>query len=104
MILFEEVLLVFQAQDLNVDQYTRRLQQPFRMQSSATLSSMTRKEELLPRHHWIIFSTVLDRLESSKEPILCHQHQVLSQTAAWPSSFDNPSVLPSPTSSPSSRQ
>ena len=51
--LFEEALLVFEAQDLNV---TRRLQPPFRMQSSATVLSMTRKKELLPRHHWIVFS------------------------------------------------
>ena len=53
--LFEEALLVFEAQDLNKNG-TRRLHPPFRMQSSVTVSSMTRKKELLPRHHWIIFS------------------------------------------------
>ena len=54
--LFEEAMLVFEAQDLNVEQYTRRLQQPFRMQSRATMSSMMRKKELLTRHHWNVFS------------------------------------------------
>ena len=53
--LFEEALLVFEAQDLNVNS-TRRLQQLFRVQSSASMSSMMRKKELLPRHHWIVFS------------------------------------------------
>ena len=53
--LFEEALLVFEAQDPNVER-KQRLQQPFRMQFSATLSSMMRKKELLPRHHWILFS------------------------------------------------
>ena len=37
-------------------QGTRRLQQPYRRQSSAAVLSMMRKiKELLPRHHWIIF-------------------------------------------------
>ena len=31
------------------------MQQPFRIQPSATVSSMTRKEELLPRPYWAIF-------------------------------------------------
>ena len=53
--LFEEALLVFEAQHPNVDS-TLRLQQLFRMQSSATVLSVARKKELLPRHHWIIFS------------------------------------------------
>ena len=48
---------------------TCRFQQPFRMQPSATVSSMMREKELLPRHHWIVFfKRVDDRLESSKEP------------------------------------
>ena len=34
---------------------TRRLQQTFRMQSSATVSSVVRKKELLPRHPWTLF-------------------------------------------------
>ena len=47
---------------------TYRLQQPFRMQPSATVSSMMRKKELLPRLHWIVFFKRVDRIESSKEP------------------------------------
>ena len=53
--LFEEALLVFEAEHLNVGRYTK-VAATFRMQSSATVSSMMRKRELLPRHHWIVFS------------------------------------------------
>lgn len=42
------------------------LKQLFRMQSSATISSVKRKNKLLSRHCWVIFSR--DRIESSKEP------------------------------------
>ena len=52
--LFEEALLVFEDRT-QMQNDTRRLQQPFRMQSSATMSSMTSKKVLLPRHHQIIF-------------------------------------------------
>ena len=34
----------------------QRLQQLFRMQFCATVSSVMKKEELLSRHHWISFS------------------------------------------------
>ena len=49
---------------------TQRLQQLFRVQFSATVSSMMRKKELPPRFHWIIFSKGLnsDRIKFSKEP------------------------------------
>ena len=40
--LFEEIRLIFEAQDLNVEWYMK-VQQPFRMQFSATVSSMIRK-------------------------------------------------------------
>ena len=49
-IMMETLLLRHRTQMQNG---TRRLQQPFRMQSSATMSSMTRKTELLHRHPWI---------------------------------------------------
>ena len=45
--LFEEALLVFEAQDLNIEPYKK---------FAATMSSMMRKKELLPRHHRIVFS------------------------------------------------
>ena len=54
---------------------TQRLQQPFRMQSSATVSSMTRKKELPPRHHWIIFSRGQIELNLAMNQNLGHQHQ-----------------------------
>ena len=54
---------------------TRSLQQPFRMQSSATVSSMTRKNELLPRHHWIVFSRGQIELNPARKQNLCHQRQ-----------------------------
>ena len=54
--LLEEALLAFQAQDPDVEWYMKT-QQAFRMQSTATESSMGRKKKLLPRHHRIIFSS-----------------------------------------------
>ena len=39
----KEALLIFKAQDLKVECY-KRLQQPFRLQSSATVSSMMREK------------------------------------------------------------
>ena len=50
--MFEEALLVFEAQDLNVES----------AQSQATVLSMMRKKELLPRHDWIILSRVWTEL------------------------------------------
>ena len=52
-----------------------RLQQPFRTQSSATESSLTRNKELLPRHHWVIFSRGLIELNPAMNQNMCHQHQ-----------------------------
>ena len=55
---------------------TRRLEQHvFRMQSSATMSSMMRNKELVPRHHWIIFSRGQIELNTIRNQNLCHQHQ-----------------------------
>ena len=69
--------------------------------------SMTRKRELLPRYHWIFFFfRKVDRTESSKEPESVPSAPGMSETAACPPSpiADDPSVLPSPTSSPNSSQ
>ena len=76
------------------------------MQSSATESSMMRKKELLPRHHWIVFIKRVDRIESSKEPEPVPLVSGMSEVAACPPSpiADDSSALPSPTSSPSSSQ
>ena len=65
--MFEEALLVFEAQDLNVEQYIKAAAayqhnprllgcSSLSAQSQATVLSMMRKKELLPRHDWIILS------------------------------------------------
>ena len=72
--LFEETLLVFEAQDRNIEWYTK-VAAAVQKQSSATVSSMTRKEELLPRHHWIAFPRGEIELNPARNQNLCHQHQ-----------------------------
>ena len=106
--LFEEALLVFEVQDSNVERYMK-VQQPFRMQSSATVSSMMRKKELLSRHHWIIFFKRVDRIESSKEPEPVPSTSGVSEIAACspspiaddPSALHLPPCLPPPVSNSS---
>ena len=103
--LFEEALLVFEAQDLNVEWY---------MKVAAAVENaiqcyhliLMRKRELLPRHHWIIFFKRVDRIESSKESEPVPSTSGVSEIAACPSSpiADDPSSLPSPTSAPSFSQ
>ena len=53
--LFKEALLVFEAQDLNVEQYTKAAA-AVQNTIQCYCISMMRKKELLPRHHWIVFS------------------------------------------------
>ena len=62
---------------------------------------MMRKIELLPGHHWIIFLKRVDRTESSREPEPVPSASGMSEIAACPPSpiADDPSALPSPTSS-----
>ncbi|KAB0357880.1 hypothetical protein FD754_002036 [Muntiacus muntjak] len=96
--LFEETLLVFD-----------RLQQLFRIQSSAAMPSMMRerkKEEQLLRHHWITFTQRVARIESSKEPEPVPSASGGKDAAACPPSpiAEDPSAPPSPTASPSSGQ
>ena len=84
---------------------TRRLQQTFRMQSSATVSSVVRKKELLPRHPWtLFFSKRVDRIEASKESEPVPSISGVNEIAACPLSpiVNDPSALPSPNSPPSS--
>ena len=76
---------------------TCRFQQPFRMQPSATVSSMMREKELLPRHHWVIFFKRVDKIESIKEPEPVPLASDVSEISACPPSVgDDPSALPSP--------
>ena len=76
------------------------------MQSHGTGSSMMRKKRAIPRHHWISFFKTVDRIESSKEPELVPSMTGVSEIAAFPPSpiTDDPSALPSLSSSSSSSQ
>ena len=103
--LFEEALLVFEAQDPNVEQYTKVAAavqdaiQCYRViydekRRATTQTSLDR------------FSKRVDRIESNKEPEPVPSTSGISEIAACPPSpiADDSSALPSPTSSPSSSQ
>ena len=68
--LLEEPLLVLRHRTRTWNG-TRRSQQPFRVQSSAAVSPVMRKKELLPGHRWIVFFKRVNRRKRN----LCHQHQ-----------------------------
>ena len=73
---------------------TWRLQQLFGRWSSATVSSMMRKRELLPRHHWIIFFKRVDKIESIKESEPVPLASDVSEISACPPSVgEDPSAL-----------
>ena len=103
--LFEVAPLVFEAQDLNVEQYTKVAEalqnaiQCYRViydtkQRTTTQTSLDR------------FIKRVGRNESSKKPEPVPSTSGMSEIAACPPSLiaDDPSALPSPTSSPSSSQ
>ena len=78
------------------------------MQSGATVSSMTRKQELLLpdiTRSFFFFKRV-DRIETSKEPEPVALMSGVREIAACPPYpiTDDPLALPSPTSSPFSSQ
>ena len=54
-IFFEEVLLVFETQDPNAEWCTK-FAAAVQSTIQCTVSSKMRKKELLPRHHWMVFS------------------------------------------------
>ena len=55
--LFEKALLVFEAQDPNVERYTKVAAAVQNViQSYHIIYDKKKKKKLLPRHHWIIFS------------------------------------------------
>ena len=103
--LFEKALLVFEAQDPNVEQYTKvaaaiqKAIQCYRVvydgQKRAT--TQTSLDHFFKR---------VDRIESSKELEPVPSTSGVSEIAACPPSHiaDDPSALPSPTSFPSSSQ
>ena len=103
--LSEEAALVSEAQDSGVERYMKVVAA---VQNAVWCYHiiMMRKKEPQPRHRWIIFLKRVDRIESSKEPEPVSSTSGLSEIAACPPSpgADDPSVLPSSTSSPSSGQ
>ena len=103
--LFEEALLVFEAQDPNVEQY---------MKVAAAVQNAIQcyrviydeKKRATTQTSLDHFFKRVDRIEFSKEPEPVPSTSGMSEIAACPPSpvADDPSALPSPTSSPSSSQ
>ena len=103
--LFEESLLVFEAQDPNVKRY---------MKVAAAIQNAIQcyhviydeKKRATTQTSLDPFFKRVDRIESSKEPEPMPSKSGMSDIAACPPSpiAHDPSVLPSPTSSPPSSQ
>ena len=99
--LFEEALLVFEAQDPNIEWYTK---------VAAAIQNAVQcyhviydeKERATTQTSLDLFFKREDRIESSKEPEPVPSTSGVSEIAACPPSpiADDPSALPSPTSSP----
>ena len=103
--LSEEALLVFEAQDPNVEWYTKV---PAAAQNAIQCYCVTYDEKKRATTQTSLdrFFKRGDRIESSKEPEPVTSTSSVSETAACPPSpiADDPSALPSSTSSPSSSQ
>ena len=105
--LFEEVLLVFEAQDPNVsiEWYTKVAAA---IQNSIQCYHLiyVEKKRATTQTSLDHFFKKVDRIESIKEPELVSSTSGVSEIAACPLSpiADDPLALPSPTSSPSSTQ
>ena len=101
--LFEEALLVFEAQDPNVEWYTKVA---VAIQNAIQCYRVIydKKERATTQISLDHFFKTVDRIESSKEPEPVPSVSGVSDIAACPPSpiADDPSALPSPTSSPSS--
>ena len=101
--LFEEALLVFEAQDWNIEQY---------MKDAAAIQNAIQcyhviyevKKRATTQTSLDYFFKRVDRIESSKEAESFPSTSGVSEVAACPPSpiADDPSALLSPTSSPSS--
>ena len=103
--LFEERLLVFEAQNPNIEQYTKV--------AAAVQNAIQgyhviydKKKRATTQTSLDRFFKRVDRIESSKEPEPVPSTSGVSETAACPQSpiADGPSALPPPTSAPSSSQ
>ena len=108
--LSEEALLVFEAQDPNSERYTKvaaAVQNANQCHcSECNLFIYDEKERAMTQTPLDRFFKRVDRIESSKEPEPVPSTSGMSEIAACPPSpiADDPSALPSPTSSPSSSQ
>ena len=103
--LFEEALLVFEAQDPNVEQYTK-VAEAIQNAIQCYPVIYDEKKRVTNQTSLDCFFKRVDRIESSREPEPVPSTSGVSETAACPPSpiADDPSALPSPTSSPSSNQ
>ena len=103
--LFEETLLVFDAQDPNVEWY---LKVAAAIQNAIQCYRVIydEKKRAITQTSLDCFFKRVDGIESSKEPEPVLSTSGVSEIAACPPSpiADDPSALPSPTSSPSSSQ
>ena len=103
--LFEEALLVFEAQDPNVEWYTKvAASVPHAIQCYHVIYD--EKKRATTQTPLDRFFKRVDRIESNKEPEPVTSTSGVSEIAACPPSpiADDPSALPSPNSSPISSQ
>ena len=103
--LFEEALLVFEAQDPNLEWYPK-VAAAIQNAIQCYLVIYDEKKRATTQTSMDHFFKRVDRINSSKEPEPVSSTSGMSEIAACPLSptADNPSPLPSPTSSPSSNQ
>ena len=103
--LFEEALLVFEAQNRDVERYTKVAAA---IQNAIQCYHVIYEEKKRPTIQTALdrFFKKVDRIESSKEPEPVPSMSGMSGIAACPPSpiADDHSAPPSPTSSPSSSQ
>ncbi|XP_054942657.1 tigger transposable element-derived protein 1-like isoform X1 [Physeter macrocephalus] len=102
---FEEALLVFEAQDPNIERYTKVIAA---IQNAIQCYHVIYNEKKRATSQTSLdrFFRRADRIESSKEPEPVPSMSGMSAIASCPPYpvADDPSALPSPTSSPSSSQ
>ena len=104
--LFEESLLGFETQNPNVERHTKVAAAVQNAIQCYCVIYDERKKRATTQTSLDHFFTRVDRIEFSKEPDPVPSTSGVSEIAACPPSpiADDPSALPSPTSSPSSSQ
>ena len=98
--LFEEALLVFETEDLNIERYTK-VAAAIQNAIQCYRVIYDEKKRATTQTSLDYFFKRVDRIESSKEPELVPSTSGVSEIAACPPSpiADNPSALPCPTPS-----